>query len=190
MPKMLQTIIFQKPDKVSRALDDHIQIHFTNGHWVVSQLYEGTVNLYDSLNATTISANLSEQIQALYFKGAGSGSVSLIPVQKQPNVTDCGLYAKRQKLQLVATQRNEEIRAEFTSDVSIYEPHMLVFIDETGTDRRDALRKYGYSLRGKTPRSNRLLYRGQHLSALTIMSCDGILDVHIEHESVNGDTFF
>ena len=44
----------------------------------------------------------------------------------------------RQKLQLVATQRNEEIRAEFTSDVSIYEPHMLVFIDETGTDRRDA----------------------------------------------------
>ena len=93
MPKMLQTIIFQKPDKVSRALDNHIQIHFTNGHWVVSQLHEGTVNLYDSLNATTISANLSEQIQALYFKRAGSGSVSLIPVQKQPNVTDCGLYA-------------------------------------------------------------------------------------------------
>lgn len=66
---------------------------------------------------------------------------------------------------------------------------MLVFIDETGTDRRDSLRRYGYSLRGKTPRSSKLLCRGKHISAIAIMSCNGMLDVRIEHESVDGDTF-
>lgn len=95
----------------------------------------------------------------------------------------------RQKMNLVAKQRNEAIRMEFVSDVSIYEQHMLVFIDETGTDRRDTIRKYGYSVRGKTPRSCKLLYRGERISAITIMSCSGILDVQIEHNAVDGETF-
>ena len=55
---------------------------------------------------------------------------------------------------------------------------MLVFIGESGTDRR------GYSIRGKSPRSSRLLCRGKHISAIGIMSCSGMLDVRIEHESV------
>lgn len=95
----------------------------------------------------------------------------------------------RQKLQLVATQRNEEIRAEFVSDASIYQQQMLLFIDETGMDRRDTIRKYGYSVRGHTPRSHKLLYRGKRVSAITVMSCEGILDVQLEHDSVDGETF-
>ena len=95
----------------------------------------------------------------------------------------------RQKLSLIARQRNESLRQEYISDVSIFESHMFVFIDETGTDRRDAIRKYGYSLQGKTPKSNRLLCRGERLSALAIMSCSGLMDVHIEHGTINGDKF-
>ena len=95
----------------------------------------------------------------------------------------------RQKMQLVAVQRDEELRSKFVSDVSIYETHMLVFIDETGADRRDTLRKYGYSLRGKPPRSCQLLARGERVSAITIMSSIGILDVRIERQTVTGDTF-
>lgn len=95
----------------------------------------------------------------------------------------------RQKLRLIARQRNERKRQEFVSDMSIFESHMFVFIDETGTDRRDAVRKYGYSLQGKTPRASRLLCRGERLSALAIMSYSGLMDVHIEHENVNGDKF-
>ena len=45
----------------------------------------------------------------------------------------------RQKLSIAAKQRNEEQRARYVSDVSIYEPHMLVFVDETGADRRDTI---------------------------------------------------
>ena len=28
-------------------------------------------------------------------------------------------------------------------------PELLVFVDETGTDRRDSMRRFGYSVRGK-----------------------------------------
>ena len=56
----------------------------------------------------------------------------------------------RKKLQRVARQRSEDLRAQFTSDCSLYSPEMLVFIDETGSDRRHAMRKFGYSLVGKS----------------------------------------
>ena len=56
----------------------------------------------------------------------------------------------RKKLQRVARQRSEDLRAQFTSDCSLYSPEMLVFIDETGSDRRHVMRKFGYSLVGKS----------------------------------------
>ena len=46
------------------------------------------------------------------------------------------------------------------SDISVYKPDMFVFVDETDTDRRDALRKFGYSLRGKPARALNLFIRG------------------------------
>jgi len=56
----------------------------------------------------------------------------------------------RKKLQRVARQRSEDLRAQFTSDCSLYSSETLVFIDETGSDRRHAMRKFGYSLVGKS----------------------------------------
>ena len=66
---------------------------------------------------------------------------------------------------------------------------MLIFLDETGTDRRDTFRKKGYSLRGKPAKSQRLLIRGEHVSAICLMSLEGILSCKIVRESVNSDTF-
>jgi len=43
-----------------------------------------------------------------------------------------------------AIQRDENQRQQFIDDVSIYNPEMIIFLDETGTDRRDALRRKGY----------------------------------------------
>ena len=42
----------------------------------------------------------------------------------------------RQKLVTTATQRDEFLREQFISDVSVYNPDLLVFIDETGADRK------------------------------------------------------
>ena len=62
------------------------------------------------------------------------------------------------------------------ADVSLYDSSTLVFVDETGTDMRDSLRKYGYSARGKPITSHKLTCRGQRVSAIVAMMTTGILD--------------
>ena len=69
----------------------------------------------------------------------------------------------RQRMQIVAKQQAKELREQFAVDVSLYECHMLVLVDETGSDCRDALRKYGYSQRGKPQRSYSFLARGERI---------------------------
>ena len=92
-------------------------------------------------------------------------------------------------MKLVAIQRDDGLRVQFVSDMSLYEQEMLIFIDETGSDKRDSLRKYGYSLRGRPAKSHKIISRGKHVSAIVMMSMNGILDVNIVHGSVNGDVF-
>ena len=45
-------------------------------------------------------------------------------------------------------QRDEFLKQQYISEVSIYSSEMLIFLDETGADRRNALQHYGYSMRG------------------------------------------
>ena len=41
-----------------------------------------------------------------------------------------------QRLQITAIQRDEVLRAQFVAEVSMYRPEMLVYLDESGCDRR------------------------------------------------------
>ena len=66
---------------------------------------------------------------------------------------------------------------------------MLIFLDESGADRRDTIRAKGYSLRGKPAKKQRFLMRGEHISALCIMSVEGILTCRIVRGSIDGDRF-
>ena len=90
-------------------------------------------------------------------------------------------------MQLVALQRDQDQRAIYAMDVSLYPRHCLVFIDETGSDRRDSLRQYGYSLRGKRLKCHKLLVRGERVSVIAAMSTQGVLCLKIV--SVTGDIF-
>ena len=72
----------------------------------------------------------------------------------------------------------------------MYEPEMLVFLNETGSDRRNNMRQHGYSLRVKPLVSHKLLVRGERVSAIAIMSMNGILDCKTVKHTVNGDTFY
>ena len=83
----------------------------------------------------------------------------------------------RQVLQHIALQRDEEQRARFVAEVSAYDPSMLLWIDESGCDRRHSMRKHAYSIRGKPPRDHQLLSRGIRYSAIPIMSLEGVHDV-------------
>ena len=58
---------------------------------------------------------------------------------------------------LIAKQRGEDLRMAFANDVSMCDSEILVFIDETGADRRNTIRKHGYSVRGKPAKSHKLL---------------------------------
>ena len=55
----------------------------------------------------------------------------------------------KQKLQITALQWNEHLRQCYIEEVSIYNPDMLIFLDETGADRRNAFRSHGDSMQGK-----------------------------------------
>ena len=95
----------------------------------------------------------------------------------------------RQRLKLYAKQQDGALRVQFATDMSLYTTDMMVFLDETGIDRRDSLRMKGYSLRGKPSRKQTLLIRGEHVSALCIMSVEGILACDLVRGGVNGDRF-
>ena len=78
----------------------------------------------------------------------------------------------RQKMTQVAIQRSDELRAKFRGNMSIFSaPQMFVFIDETSSDRRDCLRKIGYSLRSRQASKALKLYcQGKHVTPIVAMS--------------------
>jgi len=66
------------------------------------------------------------------------------------------------------------VESRYLAEMQQYEADM--FVDETGTDRRDCMRKFGYSLRGKHSKSQKLLIRDRRVSAISALSTNGMLD--------------
>ena len=95
-----------------------------------------------------------------------------------------------QRLKITAIQRDEVLRAQYVAKVSMYRPEMLVYLDESGCDRRDCLRKKGYSLRGKPAKLQRLLVRGQRVSVIAFLSFVGLLDLQLVTEAVDSVIFY
>ena len=100
------------------------------------------------------------------------------------------LGMSRQKIQHIALQRCDSKRAEFIANVMmVFESSLCVWVDETGCDRRNAQRKYGYGIRGQTPQDFSLKLRGKRYSAISILSTEGVEDTYITEGTVNGDIF-
>ena len=93
----------------------------------------------------------------------------------------------RQRLRIVATQQDTFLREQYIIDVSLYSPIMFVFVDETGADHRNNLRKYGYSVHGKPAVNNTLLFRGERVSCMSVY---GVLDVKMIRTTSDGDIFY
>lgn len=96
----------------------------------------------------------------------------------------------RQRLKNVALQQDAFMREQYKSEVSVFTAEMFVFIDETGVDRRNTLRRYGYSIRGRPATNHSLLVRVERISAIASISMDGLLDVKIVKGTSNGNTFY
>ena len=95
----------------------------------------------------------------------------------------------RQKLRRVALQRSDEKRAEFMAEISQFDPSMLVWLDETGSDRRNTIRAHGYGFRGCTPERLDLRVGGKRISAIAVMTLSGVEDAYISEDNVNGEVF-
>ena len=95
----------------------------------------------------------------------------------------------RKRIQKVALKRQLEYRADFMAEILHYPREQLVWIDEMGCDRRDAMRQYGYAIRGETPIYHRLEVRGQRVSAIAAISSDGMVATEFKKGSVNSDDF-
>ncbi len=90
---------------------------------------------------------------------------------------------------MVAKQQNESLRLSFISDCEIYTPEMMVFVDETGSDARDSMRKFGYALRGQRATSRRMLCRGKRVNSVAAMDMNGVICVNSITANVNGEVF-
>ena len=95
----------------------------------------------------------------------------------------------RKRLRHIVVQRSEERRLEFQEEIAYFNADMLVWTDECGSDRRNEIRKYGYSLRGMIPVSYSFINRGKRFSAIPVLTTHGIEDVFVTDTTVNGDIF-
>jgi len=75
------------------------------------------------------------------------------------------------------------------SSILMYGRDMLVWVDDTGCNRKDFFRKYGYSYKGYRSHCHSLLQRGQRINAMAALSSRGVLDVKLISSNVNGDIF-
>ena len=97
----------------------------------------------------------------------------------------------RKKIQQIALQRSYTLRGAFRAQCSLFDPDIFVFVDETGIDHRDHMRKYGYALRGVTPEYSRPFHgHGQRVNAIVGISTAGVTAVELTTSTVNTDVFF
>ena len=95
-----------------------------------------------------------------------------------------------QQLATYALQQEEDLHHQYV-EVSLYAQDMLIFIDETGTNCTDTVRKVGYSLRGKPIRAQKLVVCGEHVLAIAAISTGGLLALKIvQGGGVDGDMFY
>lgn len=111
------------------------------------------------------------------------------------DVSTIGKHLKRlgwsnKKMRLVAAQRDEELREAWVEELrALYEPNQLVYVDESGCDKRDGARRYGWSPKGVTPEGKSKLERGQRYHLLPAITIDGLLDAFVYPGQTNMDGF-
>ena len=91
----------------------------------------------------------------------------------------------RKKLHHMALQLSGEHRGRFLAEALFYNASQFVWVDETGSDCRNRMRTFGYSLRGEPPVCHRLLHRGRRISAIAAMSTSSVVAYNLLQGSVN-----
>jgi hypothetical protein len=91
----------------------------------------------------------------------------------------CGMT--RQRIKHVSLKQSDTKRLEFQAEMSAFVASTFLWIDETGFNNRNAIRKYGYGIRGQPPQDRK------RYSAIGILSVEGVQDVYLTEDSVDGE---
>ena len=99
------------------------------------------------------------------------------------------LRLTRQSIRRIVLQCCEIERAACRIQIEMMDPSFFLWLDKTGCDRRDSLRRKTYGLRGLPPVGVMLNLARKRFSAIAAMSINGIEDVTIYEETVNSEVF-
>ena len=83
------------PERLRPQEEGTIQFHFdaNRQHWTTSTYSGGTIRYFDSLYPGYISAEVQQQLKALYGHLMKTPTASALRVQQQQGTVDCGLFA-------------------------------------------------------------------------------------------------
>jgi len=93
------------------------------------------------------------------------------------------------KLRKIAKERDEDKWAEFVQQMSQYSPEEIGFIDETSKDERTAFRQNGRVRKGVRAQRKGVFVRGRHLSAVGLLTLDGIAASNVIEGSFTTEKF-
>lgn len=93
------------------------------------------------------------------------------------------------KLKKVASERNENLRADYIRHMAQYSPEQLGFLDEVSKDERTATRARGRSNKGSRAVKKGVFVRGRRFSAEGLLTIDGIVSNTVVEGSMTRNVF-
>ena len=93
------------------------------------------------------------------------------------------------KLRKIAKERDEDKRAEFVQWMSQYSPEEIGFIDETSKDERTTFRRNGRARKGTRAQRRGVFVRGRRLSAIGLLTLDGMEASNVIEGSFTAEKF-
>ena len=95
----------------------------------------------------------------------------------------------RKATRLIAQGRNADLRDDYEHAISEFRSEQLVFVDESGCDKRIGFRRYGWSPVGVTPAKIAQFQRGQRYQILPAYTEDGIVLAKVFQGNTDADIF-
>jgi hypothetical protein len=93
------------------------------------------------------------------------------------------------KIRKIASERNEDLRADFIARMAQYTPEQLGFLDEVSKDERTAFRSCGRTRKGKRAVMKGVFVRGRRFSAEGLLTLDGMISSTIVEGSMTRALF-
>lgn len=95
----------------------------------------------------------------------------------------------RKTIRRIAQQRDDDLRDLYLHTIAQYKSYQLVFVDESGCDRRAGYRRWGWSPKGTTPVQVARFGRGKRWHILPAYAQDGIMLRRVYQGVTDSDVF-